>query len=69
MIDAVPVQLQEYLKVRMEFGVRRYGTPLLAWNGRDFLLDAFEEAVDLALYLAQGLIERDGALPGPERYE
>jgi hypothetical protein len=36
---------------------------LQAHNGRDALLDAFEEAVDLATYLAQVIIERDGRLP------
>lgn len=32
------------------------------FHGRDALRDAFEEAVDLATYLAQVLIERDGRL-------
>jgi len=38
----------------------KHGTHLQARNGRDALQDAYEEAVDLALYLKQVLMERDG---------
>lgn len=44
---------------RRELGIRRYGTALQPMNGRDALLDAYEEALDLAMYLKQMLIERD----------
>lgn len=44
---------------RMELGMRRYGTPLQAFNGRDALWDAYEEAIDLACYLRQAIIERE----------
>lgn len=44
---------------RMELGMRRYGTPLQAFNGRDALWDAYEEAIDLAVYLRQAIWERD----------
>lgn len=37
----------------------KYGTHLQAHNGRDALQDAYEEALDLALYLRQALTERD----------
>lgn len=47
------------LKARYEEGVRRYGVPLQPFNGRDALQDAYEEAIDLALYLRQALYERD----------
>lgn len=43
---------------RMEIGKQRYGTPLQTFNGRDGLLDAFEEALDLAIYLRQVVLER-----------
>lgn len=43
---------------RDEFGLRRYGTPLQAFNGRDALQDAYEEALDLVVYLRQALEER-----------
>lgn len=34
-------------------GRERYGSPLLVWNGRDALADAYQEALDLAVYLEQ----------------
>ena len=39
----------------------RYGTRLKAGNGRNWLMDAWEEAADLLMYLTQGLIERADA--------
>jgi hypothetical protein len=39
-------------------GEAYYGSPLQAHNGRDALQDAYEEALDLACYLKQALIER-----------
>ena len=44
---------------RKEFGVRKYGTPLLTHNGRDALWDAYQEALDLVMYLRQALLERE----------
>lgn len=41
-------------------GRERYGVPLQPHNGRDALRDAYEEALDLAVYLRQALYERDG---------
>lgn len=63
--ESVPVvdQLSDYLEERKRLGVERYGVALQAHNGRDALVDAFEEAVDLCVYLGQVLIERDGHLP------
>ena len=49
------------IEKRREVGTKRYGTPLQAFNGRDALRDAYEEALDLAIYLKQCLVERDGA--------
>lgn len=46
------------LRARAAEGLRRYGTPLQAHNGRDALLDAYEEALDLCAYLRQALEER-----------
>lgn len=40
-------------------GLRKYGTRLQPHNGRDVLLDAYEEALDLVVYLRQALYERD----------
>jgi hypothetical protein len=47
------------LTTRLRVGIQRYGTPLQAFNGRDALRDAYEEALDLACYLRQAIAERD----------
>lgn len=46
---------------RYQHGLKEYGTPLRAFNGRDSLQDAYEEVLDLALYLRQAIYERDNA--------
>ena len=38
---------------RHRIGIERYGVPLQAHNGRDALVDAYQEALDLCAYLAQ----------------
>ena len=48
------------LRQRREVGVRKYGTTLQAHNGRDALVDAYQEVLDLAQYLRQVLEERKG---------
>lgn len=47
------------IELRKQIGVERYGTPLQPHNGRDTLRDAYEEALDLAMYLRQAIYERD----------
>jgi hypothetical protein len=47
------------LRTRLAVGIQRYGTGLQAHNGRDALRDAYEEALDLAVYLRQAIAERD----------
>lgn len=46
------------LKIRSDFGTQKYGTKLQPHNGRDALLDAYQEALDLCMYLRQELEER-----------
>lgn len=48
------------MHARDQLGRARYGTPLQAHNGRDALRDAYEEALDLVVYLRQEIAERDG---------
>lgn len=55
-IDLVKSDLEE----RRRKGIETYGTPLRAWNGRDALQDAYEEALDLCCYLRQVIEERGG---------
>ena len=45
---------------RDALGRRRYGTPLQPHNGRDALVNAYQEALDLVVYLRQAVYERDG---------
>lgn len=47
------------MHARDKLGEERYGTRLRANNGRDVLKDAYEEALDLAVYLRQAIAERD----------
>jgi len=54
-LDAVMVDL----RLRSAVGLKKYGTPLRAHNGRDALVDAYQEALDLVMYLKQMLMERE----------
>jgi hypothetical protein len=49
---------------RDAFGSRKYGTRLQAFNGRDPLVDAYQEALDLTVYLRQAIEEGDEDLRG-----
>jgi hypothetical protein len=62
---AVQSLVRADLEVREQLGVQRYGTPLQAFNGRDALRDAYEEALDLACYLRQAIQERDSVKAQP----
>ncbi len=46
------------MQARDAMGARRYGTPLRTDNGRDALVDAYQQALDLVVYLRQALAER-----------
>jgi hypothetical protein len=46
------------MRQRKQIGIERYGTPLQAHNGRDALWDAYEEVLDLTVYLRQVIEER-----------
>lgn len=48
------------MRERDIIGKERYGVRLQAGNGRDALLDAYQEALDLVVYLRQAIYERDG---------
>lgn len=48
----------EDMKQRDQVGRERYGTPLQAHNGRDALVDAYQEALDLTVCLRQAIEER-----------
>ena len=42
---------------RREVGIERYGTPLQAYNGRVSIVDAYQEILDLAVYIRQHIAE------------
>lgn len=44
---------------RIEAGEKKYGTKLQTFNGRDPLWDAYQEALDLVMYLRQAILERE----------
>lgn len=50
------------MKQRHEFGVTKYGVPLVAKNGRDHLSDAYQEFLDAIVYL-RAEIEKCGGMP------
>lgn len=50
----------EDMKLRDVMGEHKHGTRLQPFNGRDVLKDAYQEALDLVVYLRQVLYERDG---------
>ena len=54
----LPLVLDD-LRMRAEAGKLKYGTLLRANNGRDALMDAYQEALDLCMYLRQAMLERD----------
>lgn len=47
------------MRERDSVGRQRYGMPLQANNGRDALVDAYQEALDLVVYLRQAIEERE----------
>lgn len=50
------------LVARAEQGRAEYGTYLQPNNGRDALWDAYQEALDMAMYLRQAIAERADAV-------
>lgn len=47
------------LQARADVGRDKYGALLETHNGRDALMDAYQEALDLVMYLRQALAERE----------
>lgn len=54
-IDLVLLDFQE----RSKLGENKYGEKLRAFNGRNALVDAYQEAMDLVMYLRQAIYEYD----------
>jgi len=58
-LDVLALVLAD-LQARSDAGLVKYGTRLQTENGRDALMDAYQEALDLCMYLRQAIAERDG---------
>lgn len=55
--DYILGQMVDLFRERKAYGLNKYGTPLQAENGRDFVKDGIDEAIDLLAYVRQGLEE------------
>ena len=53
------------MQKRHEFGIAKYGVPLVAKNDRDHLADAYQELLDAIVYL-RAEIEKRGGMPHPK---
>lgn len=58
-MKSIQDQVIEDIEHRKNVGWDTYGTLLYTNNGRDMLLDAYEEALDLCCYLKGAMLERD----------
>lgn len=52
--------VMEDISQRAKEGKVKYGTTLQPYNGRDAVLDAYQEVLDLAQYLRQRIYEERG---------
>lgn len=57
----------EDMRERDRVGRERYGVPLQANNGRDALVDGYQECLDMAVYLRQAIEERVRPATAPDR--
>jgi hypothetical protein len=47
------------LQERIQMGESKYGMKLKTFNGRNALWDAYQECLDMALYLRQAIMEQE----------
>lgn len=50
------------MEERRKHGIEKYGVPVQPFNGRDPLIDAYQEVLDLCVYLRQAIEEREERL-------
>ena len=50
-------EIIKLISERLELGAKKYGKPNMEKDGRCFVTEALEEALDLSVYLAARLIE------------
>lgn len=64
--DVTDLVVQDLL-ARRAMGTAKYGTPLRTFNGRNALMDAYQEVLDLANYLRQRIAEEDAKAAAAEQ--
>ncbi len=52
------LEVMKDMEKRRKHGIEKYGVPVQPFNGRDPLIDAYQEALDLCVYLRQAIEER-----------
>jgi len=55
-------RLIELIRERTKLGIEKYGEPLTTHNGRDSMLDALQESIDLNQYQMQALMESEAEI-------
>lgn len=53
------IEVLKDMRARFRFGLQKYGKPVRPYDGEDYLQHAYEEAMDLCVYLKTCIIERD----------
>jgi hypothetical protein len=61
-------QIVKLIRKRLVKGEERYGKQNIASDGRDFIQEALEEALDCSVYLAGQLIEIQEKLKSKKKY-
>lgn len=57
-VDVWPLVVRD-MQDRDHLGKKKYGIPLRIHNGRDALVDAYQEVLDMSVYLRQEIEERE----------
>lgn len=65
-LSHVPTELAQDFARRSLQGRAKYGVTLRTHNGRDALVDAYQEACDLCVYLHQAVLEHAAAYTVPD---
>ena len=60
------LKILELIALRLTTGEKRYGKENIASDGRDFVQESLEEALDCAVYLAGHIIEIQEKLKLPD---
>lgn len=55
--DTVLDQIVQDMRERNDIGTQRYGGPLLAHDGRNSMVDAYQELLDALVYTRKALME------------